>query len=227
MRLKTFFTTAAAAVALVVGGTARAGHDFTVSAAPDPMYFTTGGGTTILDVGSTGTTTLNSGQPVILPTSGLLNADLSGIDVNFAKPTITSTLTSPEAVSFTYGYDLTIRDMDTNTTGTALVTGTIGGTASDSGSVLTAFNFAAHVTGSAADATDPSLMHLGKDLFAISLSTQSQTGTAPSVNAGYGTLVLHIADPIPAVPEPASIALLGLGGLGILGMLRRRRSSHA
>ena len=219
-------TSALAAVILVLPfGAARADLDFTVSVAPDPAYFTIDGpSASILLVGQTGTTTLYPGESVTLPTSGTLQTGLEGIDINYAKPYVTSTLGNPEAVSFTYGYDVTINDLATGVSDTVLVTGAIGGMASSTGSNLIAFGFS----------STPSTLDLGGDIYSITESVSSgdgspTPGTAPNVLGGIGSLVLHIADPPGAgpnvVPEPGSMVLLGLGGLLAAGLFRRRKTA--
>ena len=214
MRFKNLATMAAVAFALAVGTNANAAFDptFSFSAAADPAFFTGGNGTTI----TSGSGVLRSGPVVSGPASGFLNASNGGVDINFANPTVTDSSSTPEAVSFRYGYDVTITQGGSGSTVTLLVTGTIGGTASAGGSSLTSFGFAVAPTSKTfADGTT----------FNFSQSPQG-AGTAPNVGSGPGALVLRVSS-TPAVPEPASIALMGLGGLGALGMLRRRRAAKA
>jgi len=225
VRLCTSIALSAFAMVLPLGGLARADLDFTLSAAPDPAYFTIAGpAASILEVGQTGTTTLFPGELVMAPTGGALVTGLAGIDVTYARPYVTSTLGMPEAVSFRYGYDVTVNDLATGASATVLVTGTIGGTASSDESNLAAFGFSA----------TPSTLDLGGNNYTITASVSPLDGTptggtAPNVLTGVGSLVLHIADPPAgsdptAIPEPDSIVLLGLGSLGVLGLLRRRRA---
>ena len=223
------FLSSLSAIAVVLGacGGVRASVDFTLSAAPDPAYFTISGpSATILDVGQTGATTLDAGPLIAQPGIGALQADLAGLTLEYAEPSLTSNLQDTEHVSFTFGYDVTVNDLDTSVSKTILVTGKISGKVSSTDSALKITDFRA----------TPSTLDLGGDHFTITASLSPTTGrpdpgTAPLVWGPSGSLLLHIADPpasgVAAVPEPASFALLGLGGAIALKLLRRRKPAAA
>ena len=106
---------------------------------------------------------------------------------------------------------LTVNTLNNPTPVTFMVGGTISGTFSSTGSTgVTVTSFAPL----------PITPQGSPDAILLTPSIQG-FGTAPNVGTGPGSLVIHIS--AAAVPEPASIALLGLGGLGLVGLVARRR----
>ena len=185
----------AAAVALAIGGSARANYDYSVSATPASTTF---GGTTVA-------------------LAGRADTNLSGNNtVNFADLMVTSTTVAPatDTVNDAYTLRITITNPTGGaTTGVFTVTGTLTGTANSTSSVIDNTYFT----------NTPATQTIGGTGFSINVGPMGLTNVfyqPATVNGAAGGLGGQI---LAGVPEPASVALLGLGGLGLLAVARARR----
>jgi hypothetical protein len=144
------------------------------------------------------------------PASGPLGTDIVPVQFDIISPAGSLI----DSVDFTYSTTITFKDYATAAsttllgTGTITVTGRILGLIGNGQVSLQNFNFA----------TVPAsgIFTAGPDTFKV-----TETGFTPPGTSNGGTLGLHIV----SVPEPASMALIGMGGLGAIGVFRRRKAA--
>jgi len=133
--------------------------------------------------------------------------DISAVAGSLGSPT------ANQAVQFDYSAVITITDypsfLAVNPTGTGTVTlngritGTIGGFQVDLNNLVFAPN--------------PKTVTIAGTTYTVDFNSYTAPGL--KTNGAFGA---HVTA---AVPEPASVAMLGLGGLGALGLFRRSRKA--
>jgi len=149
------------------------------------------------------------------------NTQGGGTDIVFAQIDATSSAltTTVEAVAFNYTFTVTIADYATlnapvgSQLGTATVqfVGRIQGNIGNGTVDFSNLNFATIPANGVVQATDG-------HFFDVTIG-----GFTPPGLENNGTLGAHIT--LRSVPEPASMAMLGLGGLGAFGLFRRRKTA--
>jgi hypothetical protein len=143
---------------------------------------------------------------------------LGGTDIVFAQIDASSTTntTVTEAVAFNYTFTVTIKDYTSllapvgAVSGTATVqfTGRLVGVIGNGAVAFTNLNFATIPS-------DGLVMASNGHVFKVTPGGYTAPGTENN-----GSLGAHIS--LVSVPEPASMAMLGLGGIGAVGLFRRR-----
>lgn len=174
-------------------------------------YLTTGmfsGGTTP----NTSVFTSSTGGTTVSYTSSAVDSATVPPTSNVSLGTLTVASTSTSAESLSGGFKLTIVDTTAGGTGGAITfTGTLSGAASSTAS-----------TG-ALVFSGPLTQQLDGVTFTITNADTGQTGrvnlAAPTTNSGQSTINAAIN----AVPEPSTLALLGLGIPAVLGLRFRRK----
>jgi PEP-CTERM motif len=215
------FAGAFAAAALVLSGEAKAdfgNFQYVTGVAAQlgavvPGNPIVGAGPIVVAIGNGNSLTF-SGNNSLLPIDSTLpgGANINFGDVAFT-PDPTNTTVTPYTVS--YNYTVALKDVD--------------------GGDIHNFNFVGMIQGLALGGANPAVngnvmnFSVSPSSIAYLLGTYSALnngGTGPGSSGGVltnGTLQGNIQS---AVPEPASLTLIGLGGLG-LTVLRRRRAAKA
>lgn len=211
-----FLAAAAAALAMVAGTKAEAAFgDFTYQTTLTPASYTVSTPppfTTLTNAGAGDlTTTFNAAAP-------------GGTDLTAGTLTAMITLSSPGATDTysTAGTSLTVFIDDKSHSVTFNATTPGNDTISESSTGVSAATYVNPFgTAQSKDIT------IGNTIFTVSLIPTKDFSApgAPPVGAGSAVGTYSINVSAKSVPEPASMALLGLGGLGALGVFRRRRSA--
>jgi len=137
----------------------------------------------------------------------------SPTDIVFGSIAVTKATSGTAVFSFNYDFKLTITADPLGTPETFIVDikGTIGGSIRRSGSA-----FSYNITNSYSP-TVYGPFNFTRGSYLITASAFTPPSASP------GTFGAHIVATPAAVPEPSSIALVGLGGLFLVGAARRRR----
>jgi hypothetical protein len=215
-RRVTILTVLAVALFLAAVQSAQAGFgDFTIS-----TQFTTPTGGTI--TAPSGDSTVNflppngaNSVPGTAPTS-VIFAQLQLVD-NSVATTYTDTYSIPYVIA------VTLTDEDTGGKATFDITGTLTGSITDTNG-----SFSASFSNSYSAPLSQTRL-AGKTNYTLTVANASGFFTTPSppsgadgVSSTNGTFAVMISAAPNGVPEPTSLALLGIGGLLAIGVLRRR-----
>lgn len=157
--------------------------------------------------GSSVSDTVGSSTITLAGSTGSTNASGTGAFINFGTNSVATTLSTGSNTFPATKFELFLAI----TSGGQTVTGDVFG------------SFSGTVTPSANDVTVsltswPSSLTVGGTMFELSNFQVTQS----TLNGAPGSFSAHVQ--AVSVPEPTSIALLGLGGVGAFGVFRRRKA---
>jgi len=207
----------AVAMTLAAGQHAQAAFDVSILS----TIVSPAGGTV---VGSGGNSAVTISSPITNPVVQSA-APPSGTDFVMANIQATDlgvAATYMDAYTIGYRFDITVTDLASTASHTFVVTGTVSGTVNGTGTSYQSSLGNAYDPGVA-----PQTVLIGTTLYTFSLPA-GITYAAPGGPNGAGlpgnpgAFSGHL---VAAVPEPASMVLVGLGGLMTVGLYRRRRSA--
>ncbi len=155
-----------------------------------------------------------------------LTAVGSPIHLTYGATSVTSTtpVGSSDAFNIGYNYTLTFTHVGTGSTATLTgVTGTISGNVASNGSTL-------NNTYTGGPVTLPATIILDGRVISVRLDPYTPPGTPPDTNADFSVALFSpnsTPQVPPTVPEPTTMALMGVGGLLLIASRLRRRKATA
>jgi len=214
--LRSMLVLGVASLALIgVGSNAQAAFDISILS----TIITPAGGVV---VGSGGNSTITITPPAINPllTSAAPPTGTDFVVANTQTADLGVATTYTDNYNFNYQFDVTVTDLASSDSGIFSFTGNFQGTITGTGTLyqVNTTNFTTLIT--------PTSQTLGGILYTVSLPPGFFAAGGPPAGPGlpgnFGTFTAHI---VAAVPEPASMGLVGLGGLVSVAMFRRRKSA--
>jgi len=212
-RTKSLFAALSVAL-LLAAGDARAAFTYSVAVTTTPVAPATGGGTTPANAFNTivfgQSNYIMSGQTSTGTLTGLQTINLVQANQNSTRPgppPATDTTTIPTSLA------VTINSVG-NGSGVITVAGTLNITRSDMQGANSTFTLTSIL---------PAFLTLGQTTYDLSAPVY----TAPTINSLNANAGISITINERAIPEPASVVMMGMGALALGGLtvLRRRRQA--